>query len=364
MGSGIAKGWVCTQPHHLRVRSPTIRKRERVRSPTLERVRSPTLGPSGFNRVRSGRDAERVSGLISELPSLKGLRPDTGSGLTVESLPRRQASLETNLCRKGVWHMGPLQLALPIDGNDTLGLLRIAGPPLTLFDLDTFAWLCERWREGDRDPKGRIEFSLYEFGRDLYNRKPAGADCRDMRASLRRLQDAVFELEGYDARSAATGRLEAPAERGRIRLVSDLFWSEAHDRHAAYLGPWLTTQLEAGYLTYLDWRVLRALEGLAKRLWVYLESQSFKRSGIGEGSVRLWLAPPMFRALGVRDKHAPQGRRTLMRAGKRIAAIDRSFVGFELHKPSRRGGIWALVVRRRLPMGGKDRSGGLALADD
>ncbi len=76
--------------------------------------------------------------------------------------------METNLCRKGVWHVGPLQLALPIDERDTLGLLRVAGPPLNLFDLDSFAWLTERWREGDRDPKGRVAFTLYDLGRDLY----------------------------------------------------------------------------------------------------------------------------------------------------------------------------------------------------
>lgn len=52
--------------------------------------------------------------------------------------------METNLCRKGIWHVGPLQLALPIDGADTLGLLRVAGPPLTSFDLDVMAWLTER----------------------------------------------------------------------------------------------------------------------------------------------------------------------------------------------------------------------------
>jgi hypothetical protein len=62
-------------------------------------------------------------------------------------------------------------------------------------------------------------------------------------------------------------------------------------------GPWLTKQLVAGHLTYLDWRVLRKLDGLAKRLWVYLESQSFRRSGIGEGTVRLWLAHPCSRRL-------------------------------------------------------------------
>lgn len=44
-------------------------------------------------------------------------------------------------------------------------------------------------------------------------------------------------------------------------------------------------------MTYLDWRVLRGLEGLAKRLWVYLESQTFKRSNIGEGAAALQLAP-------------------------------------------------------------------------
>ncbi|MCA1680288.1 MAG: hypothetical protein LC777_15705 [Actinobacteria bacterium] len=54
----------------------------------------------------------------------------------------------------------------------------------------------------------------------------------------------------------------------------------------------------------------------------------------------------------MKDNHAAQGRRTLARAGERIAAVDRSFVGFEMHKPLRRGGTWALVARRRLPTGG------------
>lgn len=285
---------------------------------------------------------------LSELPPPRGLRPKPA--LTLAPLPRRQASLETNLARKGIWHVGPLQLALPIDGSDTLGLLRVTGPPLSLLDLDTFAWLTERWREGGRDPRGEIRFTLYELGRDLYGRKPAGQDRRDMRGSLRRLQDAKFELEGYDAAAASMGRLDSPTERGRISLVSDLIWSarDSGERHVAYLGPWLTKQLEAGHLTYLDWRILRALEGLAKRLWVYLESQTFKRSGIGEGAVALYLAPPMFAALGMTDRHAPQARRTLLRAGERIAAADKSFVGFELRKPARRGGTWAFIARRQL----------------
>ena len=281
---------------------------------------------------------------------LRGLRPDTAHGRTVEPLPRRQASLESNLCRKGVWHVGPLQLALPLEGADVLGLVRVAGAPLTLFDLDVMAWVCERWREGERDPHGAVRFSLYELGRDLYGRKPGGEQRQDMRASLDRLYETSFELEGYRVEDAASGRLTDPVEGRRLRLLSELGWSR-EGPHEAVLARWLVRQLDAGHLIYLDWRVLRKLEGLAKRLWVYLESQSFKRSGIGEGAVRLWLADPMWQALGVTTKHAPHARRLLLRASERVARVDRSFVGFELHKPPRRGGTWALIARRRLPAG-------------
>lgn len=211
------------------------------------------------------------------------------------------------------------------------------------------AWLCERWREDDRDPKGRIGFTLYQLGKDLHNRDPSGRDRQAMRASLERLFEARFELEGYCGADAQVGRLEDPIEGGWIRLLGAVRWSRERERHVVHLGGFVTEQLEHGNLTYLDWRVLRKLEGLAKRLWVHLESQSFKRSGVGEGSVRLWLAPPMLRALGMTDRHAPQARRTLMRASERISAADRSFVGFELRRPQRRGGTWALVARRRLP---------------
>jgi hypothetical protein len=283
-----------------------------------------------------------------EVPPLHGLRAD--ASVAVDPLPRRQVSLETNLCRKGIWHIGPLQLVLPLDGRDTLGLLRSSGPPLRLFDLDSFAWLTERWREGDRDPQGAVPFTLYDFGRDLFGRKPGGKERSLMRASLHRLVDAMFEIEGYSVTDAAMGQLDSPTEAGRMRLLSGLHWSvgSRHGRHLVYLNGFIVKQLQSGYLTYMDWRVLRSLDGLAKRLWVYLESQTFKRSAIGEGAVRLWLAPPLLRALAMTDKHAAHHRRTLIRAAGQIASTDTSFVGFELVPPAKRGGTWALLARRRL----------------
>jgi hypothetical protein len=287
-----------------------------------------------------------------DVPPLRGLRAD--ASVVIDVFPRRQVSLETNLCRKGIWQVGPLQLILSLDDRDTLGVLRVSGPPLSLFDLDAFAWLTERWRESERDGTGRVDFSLYDFGRDLYGREPGGEERRIMRTSLGRLVDAQFHLEGYRAADAAMGKLDSPTEAGTIRLLSGLRWSvgSKRDRHVAYLGGFIVEQLRAGYLTYLDWRVLRSLDGLAKRLWVYLESQTFQRSGVGEGAVRLWLAPPLLRALGMTDKHAAQSRRTLMRAADRIAASDTSFAAFELVAPAKRGGTWSLHVRRRLTLRG------------
>ncbi len=92
-----------------------------------------------------------------------------------------------------------------------------------------------------------------------------GEQRSDVRASLHRLYEADFQLEGYRASAAMTGRLEHPAERGRVRLLSGLHWSEEapSEQHRAYIGPFIVEQLEAGYLTYLDWRILRALEGKA-----------------------------------------------------------------------------------------------------
>ncbi len=241
---------------------------ECVRIPPAECVRIPPAwrAPSASATIL----AVAMTLDIAEFPPPRGLRPE--ASIALDPLPRRQASLETNLARKGIWHVGPLQLALPLDGLDTLGLLRVAGPPLTHFDLDTLAWLTERWREDERDTKGRVRFTLYKLGRDLWNREPAGHDRRDLRASLGRLQDAMFELEGYDVRAAQMGRLESPTEAGRIRLLGSVRWSSDRELHVAYLDGWLVEQLEAGYLTYLDWRILRGLDGLAKRLWVYLES--------------------------------------------------------------------------------------------
>lgn len=163
-------------------------------------------------------------GLAKELPPLRGLHPD--AAVTLPDLPRRQASLETNLCRKGVWQTGPLQLTLPLDGADTLGLLRTAGPPLSLLDLDVFAWLVERWREDNRDPHGGVYFTFYELGWDLYEYRVAtarictfgvrrGSRARKAAATGASARGCVLDATHFGSSSAAWCVLDAvdPAKR-------------------------------------------------------------------------------------------------------------------------------------------------------
>lgn len=50
------------------------------------------------------------------------------------------------------------------------------------------------------------------------------------------------------------------------------------------LAPWLMRQLENQYVTYLDWRTQCRLDGLAKRLWIYLEAEKYKPVGNGRES--------------------------------------------------------------------------------
>jgi hypothetical protein len=137
-----------------------------------------------------------------------------------------------------------------------------------------------------------------------------------MRASLERLFEARFELEGYDAASARLGRLEDPVEGGWIRLLSGVRWSRDRERHAAHLAGFIVEQLEAGNLTYLDWRVLRGLEGLAKRLWVLfgvpdLQAFRHRRRG-GRAAARPADAPRAWR----HNQARAHARRLIIRAGQ------------------------------------------------
>jgi hypothetical protein len=266
---------------------------------------------------------------------------------------RRQASLETNLARKGLWSSGPVQLELPLDAEDLLGLVRSTGRLKVSPDLEVLAWITERWRQ-DRPLDRWVHFTLYELGQALYGRKPSGADCRGIRESLLRLKLVTVTLAGYDAHRGQSRPNVASLDNLLDRIVTELddLGPEATPEQLGglrgstfrvQLPPWLAAQLAAGSITYLDWAVLRRLDGLAKRLWVYLQAERYKPNGRGSEATWIKLGDRAFATLGMNYAQDRQARAALKRAGQSICGADPRFESVTVEA---RPGGWAIVAQR------------------
>ncbi|MCA1681559.1 MAG: hypothetical protein LC777_22760, partial [Actinobacteria bacterium] len=252
------------------------------------------------------------------------------------------------LARKGYWQPG--RGCQRVDGTDFLGTCKANGK-LTMADLDVLCWLCERYRER-RPLDGTVSLTVYELGRDLYSRAPGGREAELVRASLDRLKAVVLYLEGKDlchhseALGSAVNIVDVLVDRAPVLPDVRARKMLRGDRFTAKLAPWFLAEIDAKRVTYLDWRILRELDGLAKRLWVYLEAETFKRiSGIGRGYSWVALGQKAFCALGLNFGQQRGARRALRQAGKAICEADRSYESIEVVRhPSGRG--WRLAAIR------------------
>jgi hypothetical protein len=110
-----------------------------------------------------------------------------------------------------------------------------------------------------------------------------------MRASLDRIKAVVLYLDGKDlchaspALGSAVNIVDILVDRASVLPAPAPGGCCGGDRFTAKLAPWLVAEVDAKRVTYLDWRILRALDGLAKRLWVYLEAESL---ALGQGGSR------------------------------------------------------------------------------
>jgi hypothetical protein len=281
-------------------------------------------------------------------------------------VPPRQLRAETNTLRApGLWATGPVQLELPIAAKGIAGPIRASGRLKLTPDLDVLAWVAERWLSTPPlDQEGVARFTLYDLGTDLYSRRPNSRDRAALRASLRRLKRIEVELTGYCSISGESGSRLSSLDNLVDRITSELD-DLGHDARRVgalrgstfrvQLAPWLRAQLAAGGYTFLDFRTLRALDGLAKRVWVYLEAEHFKPTGRGRSATAVGLGAPALASLGA-DGYARHrdARVKLARAGERIAVVD---ARYESVSVERRPGGWALVAvkleaaeRRRLQL--------------
>lgn len=342
-----------------------LRGLERDSQYPLERDSQYPLAPPGGPAVSRDREyplsRRRGGERDREYPvSVRG-RSDT---LVMANQPRRhagapggtaprQGSLDTDLARSPLFAMSGAQLELPVDGPSLLMALRASGRLKLSPDLDVLAWLSEELRL-ERDPGGWVPFTLYELGSAVYGVKPTTRHRELLRASLRRLVTIVIDLIGYDAK---TGK--ADARIATVDHLIDRVRSELDDvdvagdasrvgalrgsSFQAQFSPWLRQQIETGHVTYLRWPLLVHFSGLAKRLWVLLEAEQFKRQAGGRQVAWRALGDRLYGTLGMHYDRSRDARVALKRAAAQIVTDDKRYVSIELVP---RGRSWLLIATR------------------
>jgi hypothetical protein len=250
---------------------------------------------------------------------------------------RRRGVLETNISRAGIWDVGGPNAGEAIQGNDLLGVVaRSQGSELGPLELDVLSWATSRWYEQGRNADGVVYATYYELGRDFYGRKPSGKEVRLLRQAIENLAGALVSIGGFNAH---TGERKAKLV-SLVHLLESAVWGEDLDvsiptradgaKTGALRGKsielklasWLLPQLNKQYVTYLDWKVQRKLDGLAKRLWIYLEAERYKATGEGREATYVILGEKAYTALGVRHGRDRDRRSALGRAGDRIVTVD------------------------------------------
>ncbi len=103
----------------------------------------------------------------------------------------------------------------------------------------------------------------------------------------------------------------------------------------------MTAQIEAGHVTYLKFDILRALPGLAKRLWIYLEAERMEPRHDGSAGCWIKLGDRAYTTLGMNYAKERQARAALKRAGAAIANVHHRYESVTVE---RRSGGWMIVA--------------------
>lgn len=231
---------------------------------------------------------------------------------------------DRTLSRSGLFATGPRQLTLPIEARG-LSEVTVASGSLQLTpDYDVLAWLCERWAARPTT-SGVMRPTLYELGSDLYDGPPSGKDYRTLRQSIWRLAGITIEITGIDALTGEPGDYET---RGGLLSAARARRDQAvgTDRLSVELDGWLRRAISEGAPVRLSWRTLRAFhrnEQLAKRLWIYLAAERWRRQG--DGTVEAtWIAcgDRLFAALGMDYTRPRDARAALKRACVTVRRVD------------------------------------------
>jgi hypothetical protein len=232
---------------------------------------------------------------------------------------------ERTLTRSGLWATGPVQLRLPFEATGLSERIHASGRLQLSPDYDVFAWLCERWQR-QPTPSGWMRPTLYEIGSALYGKAPSGRDYRHLRGALDRLASVTVTIDGYDIETGAfrdhwvsqdnVVALGRPTREDPTGL----------QRPSIRFAEWLRQAIAEERVVRMPWRTLRAFDErhkLAKRLWLYLAAERWKRQGAGDVEAT-WIrcGDQLEAALGMDYDRPRDARAALKRACVTIRRTD------------------------------------------
>ncbi len=300
------------------------------------------------------------------------------------SLPeRRTGMIDRDLATQPFWQLGPQPLRKRIQRRDLFGAIAKAqGAPLAEPELDSLSWIIDEWHQQGSPVHGRIRFTWYALGCDLYaagrpSWSPSGRHRELMKEAIDHLHEVVVTLRSINVNDGDTQRtlrskvhiLETVIDHdvvGTFRDELDNAEDDADERqrvrkkHAPGLGglradsvevtiaPWLVRQLLTGTVV-LDWRTQRKLGGAAKRLWYQLSALAadFEPTAFPDiVALTLVLDDDFYAAMHLQAERERDNRSALAAAARRIVAADDSYRSIEVLRDD--GGGYVLRAMRSL----------------
>ena len=260
---------------------------------------------------------------------------------------------ERTLTRCGLWATGPVQLQLPFEASGLSERIHAEGRLKLSPDYDVFAWLCERWQR-QPSPSGWMRPTLYELGCALYGREgapkpPSGRDYRHLRDALDRLAWVHVTIDGYDIE---TGQF-ADRQISRSNLL-ELRRAEGDpdglQRPSVRFAEWLRQAIAEERVVRMPWRTLRSFgrnHQLAKRLWLYLAAERWKRQGAGDVEAT-WVrcGGQLEAALSMAYDRPRDARAALKRACLTIRQVDARYAAGALEVVQVGRGNWRIAAER------------------
>ncbi len=254
--------------------------------------------------------------------------------------------MDRDLAQFPGWQLGRAAQKPSIARRDLLGAMaRAEGAPLGEPELDALTWITQEWYEQGLPVDGRLSFTWYAMGRDLYGGgrsrwEPGGRIRELMRDAIANLHAVVITLRSVNVLSGERGAtlrskvhiLETVVDHEQIQLFRDGAGSSGEvgalrgETVEVTVAGWLVQQLLEGRLV-LDWATQRRLAGAAKRLWYELSAREgdFEPCALGERSLVIELTDTFYGLMNLQASRQRDNRIALASAAARVVKADETY---------------------------------------